>query len=120
MKRRLLALALVLPVLGPASLVSLASRGEHECRDHVCMCARSCPPRRDAPGACHGGEAARPGLRGACNHDEPQASAKAMPAVLTDAGLHARGAVFSDAVSPAVPAPTTGFTRLDSQPPRHL
>jgi len=122
MKRRLLVLALLPAMLEPLALFAKARAAEkHECRDHVCMCARRCPPKRGREEPCHESANQGPALRGACNHDQTATLASAAPAILPAvAGLAiVPPAAVSNAPFVAEGHPS-GFTQLDPPPPRTL
>jgi hypothetical protein len=121
MKRTLLSLALVLPLIEPLGLFAKAVRAEgHECRDHVCMCARRCPPKKRAQEPCHGDAGARPTVRSACNHDQAGALGSVTPAVVPAEARRAVVPVFEFELSSVVGGMPSGFGEIDPPPPRAL
>jgi hypothetical protein len=119
MKRRLLGLTLVLPLLDPLALfVRASAAGAHECRDHVCMCARRCPPMKDAPGPWHGHAGERPTLRGACNHDPAGVIGSVTPGVPPAAAWRAVAPSLAFEQCAAAGVTPQGFAEIDPPPPR--
>jgi hypothetical protein len=121
MRRRLLSLVLVLPLLEPLSFLAKgATAGDHECHDHVCMCARRCPPRRSLERPCHGSAEEPQQVRGACSHDQVGALGSVKIAVLTATSFLAALPAL-DLAPPLVGSSLpSGHTRIDPLPPRAL
>jgi hypothetical protein len=118
MSRRLLALALATVVLDPLAPIVGAWSAERPCRDHVCLCARHCPPRQSAAHSCHEPGAETTGVRAACHHDEASSLTSIAPALLP-AGARLAAAtsfVLADAAPAQDPAP--GFDSVLSPPPK--
>ena len=115
MKRSLVHLALIVSVLDPVAVSAKAwTRAGHGCSDHVCMCSRSCPPRRSAQQPC---EASAAQIRGACHHDEAVLQAPD-PAILPPQQPRALPEYHEFAALAPGHAPRSGFARIDPQPPR--
>ena len=122
MKRRLLILALLPTLLDPLALVARARAAEeHECRDHVCLCARHCPPKPSRAQSCHESAQQGPAMRGVCHHDQATMLASGAPAVLP---AEPRPAAVPPAAvlrcPPATRALPSGFARIDPPPPKSL
>lgn len=117
------AFALLFGVLAPSlqPLLALTTNAEHACADHVCECARRCPPKRSAGSACHAKSEGRPdcAMRGACRHDQAPATAVATSVYLAPGSVTA---LLTFATGPLVRATTApalvGFSRIDPRPPR--
>jgi hypothetical protein len=119
MRRRLLGSALVLPLLAPfPQLVRAAMGGSHECRDHICMCARRCPPKRNLGEHCQGPAKEPRQMRGACNHDPVSAPGAGKVAVVPSASLPAVLPVLGMEPPLLRRALPSGHTRVDPPPPR--
>ena len=120
-RRRVLALAVLLPLLEPAAVgvSAWASTKPHECGDHSCLCARRCPPKR-TKSDCHGTSKPESAMTGSCHRGEaPQAGAitpYVLPAPLDTGPAWRHEPAVSDVRRDVRP----GFTRLDSPPPRSL
>lgn len=120
--RRVLALVLLAPLLGPyaASYSSLAMSGGH-CQGGICQCGHDHRAVPKPPAPCHGARAASPAdcfIKARCNHEPPL-----LP------GTHAVGLIAATAVPASDPPPAlvtarvvgalhAGFSRIDSPPPR--
>src|SRR5262245_38117132 len=117
--RRLLALAVLLPLLEPAGvrLSVLASSRPHECTEHSCRCARHCPPRK-ALSDCHGAARTDAAMTGSCHRGEAPRLGAITPYVLP-APLET-GPAWQDepAASSAPSRILPGHSRLDIPPPR--
>jgi hypothetical protein len=121
MRPSLATFALVLLALEPLPLIAYAvTAGRHECLDHVCMCARRCPPARAMAEHCQRSSSETRQIRGACNHYQAEALASLAvgelppgPAPVTV--RHLVGDVFF-ALRPL----SSGHTRIDPRPPRSL
>jgi hypothetical protein len=121
MKRRLLVLALLPALLDPLAIFARAlASGERECRDHVCLCARRCPPKTSGGDHCQGSARGASSLRGACHHDQARSLGSATPAVLPvlpSAAMVPTSGFEPPVVVEGLPA---GFVRIDGPPPRAL
>ena len=119
-RRRLLALAVLLPLLEPAAvgLSAWASTRAHECNEHSCLCARRCPPKR-ATSDCHGASPEAT-MNGVCHRGEAPRLGATTPYVLP--APPEAGPAWQDGPVALVPASDAnpGFSRLDSPPPRSL
>lgn len=121
MTRRLIALLLLVPPQGPVALWWGASTGaaEHECKDHVCFCARR-PAQGSEAAPCHGERQDDHGLRmsPACDHT----TGVHLPA--TEPYLPAEPVPAAPQPSPIAPvlakdgAAAAGFETIDLPPPR--
>jgi hypothetical protein len=122
---RCCALTLVLAVLAPGfgPLLAFGAGAEHVCADHVCACARRCPPKRSTGSGCHAKEDGRSdcSMRGACRHDQAAATTVATPLSLAPESLVVESTFAAEPVvrAPLAPAPV-GFSRIDPRPPRTL
>lgn len=121
--RRWCALALVLAAFAPGSspLLALTSNAKHECTDHVCKCARRCPPKRSAASDCHGPSEASAdcSMRGACRHDQAAATPAAAPVYLAPEALTVELIFAAEPLGCPREAPApVGFSRIDPHPPR--
>lgn len=118
MTRRLLALALATFVLDPLAPVMGLSAGGRACHDHVCLCARRCPPRRDPAQSCHQSAPEGSSVRATCRHDQAAGFASVAPAVLPAetrlvvTPLVGLGAAAGDE------DPTPGFKTIVPPPPK--
>ena len=118
MTRRLLALGLASLVLDPLALFAGLRAAGPVCHDHVCLCARHCPPRRDPARSCHSSAPDDSAVRATCSHDQAAGLASVVPAVLpaeatlgvTPAVSHASAAVREE--------PSPGFRQVVSPPPK--
>jgi hypothetical protein len=119
MKRCLVALALVLPLLDPLALLAKAwAAGESSCRDHACLCARRCPPKPSPAEPCHGKGGQGPAMRGTCSHDQAAALGAMSPAVLPAEARPAVLSLLDLAPGSSAGAKSTGFGEIDPPPPR--
>ena len=121
--RRSCAFAVVLGLFAPGlvPLVALPSHAEQGCADHVCECARRCPPKRNAASDCHGAHAASPdcSMRGACRHDQAMGPAVATSGYLASLPLTAELAFASEPLVGVLAGQApVGFSRIDPNPPR--
>ena len=121
MKRRFLALALLPALLDPLALLAgvRMSPGQ-ECSDHVCMCARLCPPRRNAARHCPEGASAAASMRAACNHDQASVLGSVTSAIPPAGPAIAVVLGSGFPLHPANEALPTGFVRIDPPPPKSL
>lgn len=122
-RRRLLAAGLLASLLGPSfTAVAEGARADtHLCTDQFCHCAtgRAAAPARPAP--CHEGPAApEPDcqMSARCHHDNAATPATPEPALTNESRA------LGDPRPPAMRAlalagaAKTGFSRIDSPPPR--
>ncbi len=120
-RRRLLALAVLLPLLEPATvgLSAWASTRPHECGEHSCLCARRCPPKQ-AESDCHGAARSAAAMNGMCHRGEAPRLGAITPYVLP--APPEAGPAWQDEPAMLVVAVdvSPGFSRLDSPPPRSL
>jgi hypothetical protein len=123
--RRVLALALLVPITGPAVLNLAVVHGRadvHSCAEGTCRCPHGRPSKPAEPAPCHDGER-RPEadcrMSARCNHEAPAVSGTApcTPASETRpvAVDHTRAPGPTTLASTVLP----GFSRIDSPPPRH-
>lgn len=120
-RRRAIALAVLLPFLEPAAvgLSAWAATRPHECSDHSCLCARRCPPRRQASD-CPGHSRSDAAMTGSCHRGEAPRLGAITPYVLPEP-LEAGPAWREERASRAARTDTLpGFSRIDSPPPRSL
>lgn len=122
MKRPLAVLALVLPLLDPASAFARAwTAGSDQCQDHTCLCVRHCPPRRAAGDHCQDQNGGGPVVRGVCHHDQTAVVGSVAPPALVSRppslGVDRAAEPGAPAVGETLPA---GFARIDPRPPRLL
>jgi hypothetical protein len=120
-RRRLLALAVLLPILEPATvgLSAWASTRPHECSEHACFCARRCPPKR-AKSDCHGTARPEAAMTGRCHLGEAPRLGAITPYVLP-APPETGPAWQEEPADLAVREDASpGFSRLDSPPPRSV
>jgi len=120
MRRRLLILALLPTLLDPLALFARAwAAAEHECRDHVCICVRLCPPKRSQRQPCHGSAEEGPAMRGVCHHDQATTLASGAPAVLPAESWNAVAPTVTPQGRPLVTQSLpSGFPRIDPPPPK--
>jgi hypothetical protein len=121
-RRRAVALAVLLPFLEPAAvgLSAWAATRPHECTDHSCLCtARLCPPKRTAAG-CHKDSARDAALTSGCHRNEAPKVGAITPYVLPAPAE--TGPAWGDDAAVALVGTGTfpGFSRLDVLPPRSL
>jgi hypothetical protein len=118
MMRRLLALALATVVLDPLAPFAGAWAAAQPCRDHVCLCARHCPPQRSPAQSCHRSAPEDPSVRAACSHDEAARLASVAPAVLPAGTRPVVTPLVEFAVAAGDEDPTPGFRTIVPPPPR--
>jgi len=118
MTRRLLALALATVVLGPLAPIAGVWASARECREHVCLCARHCPPRRAAAQPCHASEPEAAGVRAACDHDQAAGLASIAPALLPVPARVATTTSFVLAGAASVQSTASGFDSVLAPPPK--
>jgi hypothetical protein len=119
MRRRLLALALASLVIDPlAPLAGWWRAAGAACRDHVCLCARHCPPRRDPARSCHGSASEGSAVRASCSHDQAEGLASVASAVLPAETVVVAAPVTASAAAAGAARPTPGFQTIDPPPPK--
>jgi hypothetical protein len=119
--RRFLALALLVPLLGPsvAAFEDLAQSDAHACADGLCRCTHG-RPSAPAPAPCHGSKSSAPDcwMSARCSHEDT-----ALPGTQSRALIpEARQPAVEDLIAAAPTAPAgavrIGHSRIDSPPPR--
>jgi hypothetical protein len=118
MTHRLLALALAIVVLDPLAPVVAAWAAGRQCRDHVCLCARRCPPRQTTVRPCHESKTEATGVRAACHHDEAPSLARIAPALVPAGASLPTAASFVLADMSPAEDPSPGFDSVLSPPPK--
>jgi hypothetical protein len=118
MKRRLLALALASLVLDPLALFAGLRAAGQACHDHVCLCARRCPPRRDPARSCHSSAPADSAVRATCSHERDAGLAAAVPALLPAEAPSVVTLALAHTPAARHECPSAGFRRIVSPPPK--
>ncbi len=119
MKRRLLALALASLVLDPLALFGGLRAAVRACHDHVCLCARHCPPRRDPARSCHSSAPVDSDVRANCSHDQAAGLASVVPGVLPAEAALVVTPEFDHSADAPSDEPSPGFRQVVSPPPKH-
>jgi hypothetical protein len=119
-RRRAVALAVLLPLLEPATVgfSAWAATQPHECRDHSCFCARRCPPQGEGSD-CHGARS-ESAMTGSCHRGEAPRVGAITPYVLPEPDETGPAGHAEPAGRPLRLDVQPGFSRIDSPPPRTL
>ena len=119
--RRVFALAALVLVMGPSVQVvaDLTRADAHGCTDGMCRCTHARPAAPAAP-ACHGSETSTPdcSLSARCAHQDPAVPGTLPPALIPEARTLARDDGPAAAPVALTGVVRTGYTRIDSPPPR--
>lgn len=121
--RRILALALLVPVTCPTirGFSVLTRADSHACNDGMCRCGHARPDRPAAPAPCHdseNGSGSHCGMSARCNHEDPAVPGTHAVALVPETAGPAVAFTAARALPTRSAGIHAGFSRIDSPPPR--